>query len=171
MLNSQSVLRNDVNSYCLARWVWDLFRVEFVFFFIVLAPDCHSECMWVVVEYNTKHYVFITLQTYEITIRETVLADSVMDPCLTWEVAPLHITCPSVFFHTRYRSSMGMISCRPRKRAPPPPHPQPHSYLSLCVLPHPIQKLNGNDLLQTSEESLHEKTQAALVVDHELGMV
>ena len=59
------------------------------------------------------------------------------------------LTCPSVFFHTRYRSSMGMISCRPRKRAPP--HPQ--SYLSLSVLPHPIQQLNGNDLLQTSEES------------------
>ena len=39
MLNSQYVLRNDVTSYCLARWVWDLFWVEFVFFFIVLAPD------------------------------------------------------------------------------------------------------------------------------------
>ena len=26
------------SSYCLARWVWDLFWVEFVFFFIVLAP-------------------------------------------------------------------------------------------------------------------------------------
>ena len=39
VLNSQSVLRNDVTSYCLARWVWDLFWVEFVFFFIVLAPD------------------------------------------------------------------------------------------------------------------------------------
>ncbi len=37
MLNSQSVLRNDVTSYCLARWVWDLFWIEFVFFFIVLA--------------------------------------------------------------------------------------------------------------------------------------
>ena len=39
MLNSQSVLRNDLTSYCLARWVWDLFWVEFVFFFIVLAPS------------------------------------------------------------------------------------------------------------------------------------
>ena len=38
MLNSQSVLRNDVTSYCFARWVWDLFWVEFLFFFIVLAP-------------------------------------------------------------------------------------------------------------------------------------
>ena len=42
MLNSQSVLRNDVTSYCLARYVSDLFWVEFVFFFIVLAPvGCH----------------------------------------------------------------------------------------------------------------------------------
>ena len=39
VLNSQSVLRNDVTSYALAQWVWDLFRVEFVFFFIVLAPE------------------------------------------------------------------------------------------------------------------------------------
>ena len=38
VLNSQSVLRNDVTSYCLARWVWDLYWVEFVFVFIVLAP-------------------------------------------------------------------------------------------------------------------------------------
>ena len=38
VLNSQSVLRNDVTSYALARWVWDLFWVEFYFFFIVLAP-------------------------------------------------------------------------------------------------------------------------------------
>ena len=37
VLNSQSVLRNDVTSYCLGRWVWDLFWVEFVFFVIVLA--------------------------------------------------------------------------------------------------------------------------------------
>ena len=42
VLNSQSVLRNDVTSYCLARWVWDLFWVEFVFFFIVLAPGSDS---------------------------------------------------------------------------------------------------------------------------------
>ena len=38
VLNSQSVLRNDVTLYCSARWVWDLFWVEFVFVFIVLAP-------------------------------------------------------------------------------------------------------------------------------------
>ena len=40
VLNSQSVLRNDVTSYALARWVWDLFGVEFVFFvmYIVLGP-------------------------------------------------------------------------------------------------------------------------------------
>ena len=38
MLNSSSVLRNDVTSYALAHWVWDLFGVEFVFFFIVLGP-------------------------------------------------------------------------------------------------------------------------------------
>ena len=36
VLNSQSVLRNDITSYALARWVWYLFGVEFVFFFIVL---------------------------------------------------------------------------------------------------------------------------------------
>ena len=42
MLNSQSVLRNDVTLYCLARWVWDLFWVECVFFFIVLAPGLSS---------------------------------------------------------------------------------------------------------------------------------
>ena len=30
--------RNDVTSYALARSDWDLFGVEFVFFFIVLAP-------------------------------------------------------------------------------------------------------------------------------------
>ena len=43
MLTSQSVLRNDVTSYCLARWVWDLFWVEFVFFFIFLAPGVQCQ--------------------------------------------------------------------------------------------------------------------------------
>ena len=38
MLNSRSVLRNNVTSYDLTRGVWDLFGVEFVVFFIVLAP-------------------------------------------------------------------------------------------------------------------------------------
>ena len=38
VLNSQSVLTNDVTLYALACWVWDLFGDEFVFFFIVLAP-------------------------------------------------------------------------------------------------------------------------------------
>ena len=36
MLNSQSVLRNDVTLYALARWVWDWFWVEFIF--IVFGP-------------------------------------------------------------------------------------------------------------------------------------
>ena len=36
MLNSQSVLRNDVTLYCLARYV--CFESNFVFFFITLAP-------------------------------------------------------------------------------------------------------------------------------------
>ena len=37
MLNSQSVLRNDVTLYCLPRYV--CFESSFVFFFIILAPD------------------------------------------------------------------------------------------------------------------------------------
>ena len=45
-LNSQSVLRNDVTSYCLARCVWDLFWVEFVFFFIVLALGLLSSFLY-----------------------------------------------------------------------------------------------------------------------------
>ena len=36
VLNSQSVLRNDVTLYAVARWVWDLFLVEF--FRLVLCP-------------------------------------------------------------------------------------------------------------------------------------
>ena len=37
MLNSQSVLRNDVTLYCLARYV--CFESSFVFFFRILAQD------------------------------------------------------------------------------------------------------------------------------------
>ena len=38
MLNSQSVLRNDVTLYCLARYVWRLFWVEFCVFLYNLGP-------------------------------------------------------------------------------------------------------------------------------------
>ena len=36
------MIRNDVTSFAVARWVWDLFRVEF--FFIVLASVNVSLC-------------------------------------------------------------------------------------------------------------------------------
>ena len=38
MLKSQSVLRNDVTLYCLARYVWRLFWVEFCVFLYNLGP-------------------------------------------------------------------------------------------------------------------------------------
>ena len=38
VLNSQSVLRNDVTSYALARWVWDLFWNRVYLFLYSLGP-------------------------------------------------------------------------------------------------------------------------------------
>ena len=79
MLNSQSVLRNDVTPYCLARWVWDLFWVEFVFFFIVLAPGLQASQYSSNYHLSRKHrkvwitfHVLISLQLI-CTVTRTVL--------------------------------------------------------------------------------------------------
>ena len=53
MLNSQSVLRNDVTLYCLAQWVWDLFGVECVFLYS-LGPKLRH--FWAqIVSWATRH--------------------------------------------------------------------------------------------------------------------
>ena len=63
VLNSQSVLRNDVTLYALARWVWDLFWVEFVFFFglclIISSLSIHASWCYP----STPDSVFLSFST------------------------------------------------------------------------------------------------------------